>query len=438
MWQKLLGGQDTPTLRAEHWGGRPPAQVLRDILAREFDVRDDLTFAQSYGAGVWHSANGTPYPDYSTAPEQCERWQVLSPVRGHPHGTTHLNRRLKQTYRRTALDLALKSRFRRTPKPFGPEQIVVGDKVVNTRNQSLTAYNTATRTTASQYVANGEVGVVTGQLKSKGSKAAPRYTQIEFPSQPGLRITADRAGTDTDPALELAWALTVHKSQGSEFGTVILMLPAGLQSISRELLYTAMTRQTDKIIVCHEGPLETLRERANPTASETARRLTDLTRAPKPVPVQDAQGQRRLFDGHLVHITHFGLTVRSKNELIIADLLKRLADGRFTYERPLRGSDGRRRFPDFTVTTDDPGRPIYWEHLGMLDDASYAAKWNEKKAWYAAQGILPGPKGGPHGTLLTTDDRGGVKEGDWERKFKELFGTSVTIRPGKITRRGRT
>lgn len=31
---------------------------------------------------------------------------------------------------------------------------------------------------------------------------------------------------------------------------------------------------------------------------------------------------------------------------------------------------------------------------------------------YAAQGILPGPKCGPHGALLTTDDRGGVKEGE--------------------------
>lgn len=436
VWQKLLSGQDAPTLRAESWNGRPPAQVLRDVLAHEFGVCDDLTFAQSYGTGVWRDQAGTPYPDYSTAPGQCERWQVLSPVRGYPHGTTHLNRRLKQAYRRTALGLALEPGFRRrTPDPFGPEQIVVGDKVVNTRNQNLSAYKPTTREKTSQYVANGEVGVVTGQLRAKNSRSAPRYTQIEFPSQPGLRITANRAGTDTDPALELAWALTVHKSQGSEFGTVILMLPAGLQGVSRELLYTAMTRQIDKIIICHEGTLEALRERADPTASETARRLTDLTRAPKPVPVQDAQGKRRLFDGHLVHVTHFGLTVRSKNEVIIADLLKRLADGRFAYERPLYGRDGRRRFPDFTITTDDPGRPIYWEHLGMLDDTAYTAKWNKKKAWYAAQGILPAPQGGPHGILLTTDDREGVKENEWEDRFKKLLGTSVTIRPGKITRR---
>ncbi|MHA4815849.1 AAA family ATPase [Streptomyces aculeolatus] len=438
VWQKLLNGQETPTLRAESWAGRSPDQVVRNVLKREFDVHDDLTFAQSYGATVRQSSTGSEYADYSTAPEHCERWQVLSPVRGHPHGTGQLNRSLKQTYRRTELNRALReNRYRRIPRPFGPEQIVVGDKVVNTRNQNLRAYSPSQRNTTTQYVANGEVGVVTGQLKSSKSKAPPHYTQVEFPSQPGLRITAASAGNEADPTLELAWALTVHKSQGSEFGTVILMLPQGLKGISRELLYTALTRQTGKVIICHEGTLEALRERADPSASETARRLTDLVRAPKPVSVQDPQGQHHLYDAHLVHVTHFGLTVRSKNEVIIADLLKRLADGRFAYEKPLYGRDGRRRFPDFTIATDDPDRPIYWEHLGMLDYPGYAARWEEKKQWYADQDILPGPHGGQHGTLLVTDDRKGVKEDVWEQSFKELYGASATVRPGKITRRPR-
>ncbi|MYQ77579.1 MULTISPECIES: ATP-dependent DNA helicase [unclassified Streptomyces] len=439
VWQKLLSGQDTPTLRAVSWAGRPPAQVVRDILGSEFGVRDDLSFAQSYGAGVWQSPTGTVRPDYSKAPQHCERWQVLSPVRGAAHGTSHLNLRLKQAYRRQALETALEPAFRRhTPQPFGPEQIVVGDKVVNTRNQNLPAYDPVGHTTSQQYVANGEVGVVTGQLKARTSTAAPRYTQIEFPSQPGLRITAARARNDSDPALELAWALTVHKSQGSEFGTVILMLPQGLQNISRELLYTALTRQTDRVILCHEGTLEDLRERGTPLASETGRRLTDLFRAPKPICVHDAQGRQRLVDAHVVHVTHFGLPVRSKNEVIIADLLKRLADGRFVYEQPLRGRNGELRYPDFTISTNDPARPIYWEHLGMLNNPDYAARWDRKKRWYATQGILPGPDGGTHGILLVTDDLKGVQEDVWERQFRDLLGTSTTIRPGKITRRRKT
>ena len=54
--------------------------------------------------------------------------------------------------------------------------------------------------------------------------------------------------------LELAYALTVHKSQGSQFGTVILVLPNPCHLLSRELLYTALTRQKDRIVILHQGP----------------------------------------------------------------------------------------------------------------------------------------------------------------------------------------
>ena len=46
------------------------------------------------------------------------------------------------------------------------------------------------------------------------------------------------------PSLELAYALTVHKAQGSEFGKVILVIPRNSFTLSRELIYTALTRQT--------------------------------------------------------------------------------------------------------------------------------------------------------------------------------------------------
>ncbi|MFE3769617.1 hypothetical protein [Streptomyces sp. NPDC059122] len=74
-----------------------------------------------------------------------------------------------------------------------------------------------------------------------------------------------------------------------------------------------MTRQTEKVITCKEGPLNDLRELARPTASDTVRRPTGLTTAPKPVPVVDQQCCRiGLFDANLIHVTHFGLPVRSK------------------------------------------------------------------------------------------------------------------------------
>ncbi len=53
------------------------------------------------------------------------------------------------------------------------------------------------------------------------------------------------------PEHEPAWALTVHKAQGSEFDQVLLVLPADADNalLSRELLYTGITRAREKVIV---------------------------------------------------------------------------------------------------------------------------------------------------------------------------------------------
>ena len=50
------------------------------------------------------------------------------------------------------------------------------------------------------------------------------------------------------PQHETAFALTVHKTQGSEFDTVLLVLPDQMSEIlSRELLYTAVTRARKRV-----------------------------------------------------------------------------------------------------------------------------------------------------------------------------------------------
>ena len=58
------------------------------------------------------------------------------------------------------------------------------------------------------------------------------------------------------PAHEPAWALTVHKSQGSEFGAVGVVLPEpgtrGAGLVTRELLYTAATRAKQSVVVFGE------------------------------------------------------------------------------------------------------------------------------------------------------------------------------------------
>jgi exodeoxyribonuclease V alpha subunit len=89
---------------------------------------------------------------------------------------------------------------------------------------------------------NGDIGLalpdpVDGSLKvcfasnGDGTSAAPRWI-------PFTRL----------PDWEVAWAMTVHKSQGSEFAHVLLALPASISPVvTRELVYTGVTRARQRL-----------------------------------------------------------------------------------------------------------------------------------------------------------------------------------------------
>lgn len=79
---------------------------------------------------------------------------------------------------------------------------------------------------AMNYVANGEIGAAIGYVTP--ATKTPTYElplNVEFSSQPGFQYSYWPTDSD-DPPLELAWAVTVHKSRGSEFGVTFLVLPA--------------------------------------------------------------------------------------------------------------------------------------------------------------------------------------------------------------------
>ncbi|MGD8574001.1 MAG: exodeoxyribonuclease V subunit alpha [Gammaproteobacteria bacterium] len=78
---------------------------------------------------------------------------------------------------------------------------------------------------------------------------------IAFEGSDGLRVHfEDRAQglraflPNALPAHETAWAMTIHKSQGSEFGRVVIILPdRESELLTRELLYTAVTRAREQV-----------------------------------------------------------------------------------------------------------------------------------------------------------------------------------------------
>jgi exodeoxyribonuclease V alpha subunit len=90
-----------------------------------------------------------------------------------------------------------------------------------------------------QRLYNGDVGVVRegddGTLRAFFAEASGRVRAV-----PLSRL----------PEHEPAYALTVHKSQGSEFQEVVLVLPPEpVRVLTRELLYTGITRARERIEV---------------------------------------------------------------------------------------------------------------------------------------------------------------------------------------------
>jgi ATP-dependent exoDNAse (exonuclease V) alpha subunit len=129
------------------------------------------------------------------------------------------------------------------PKPMGPEEIVYGDKVINLANTDpkmpWNRHRKVYPEKDNPYIANGEIGMAVGFFWKKGLPDLRWKLEVEFPhSRISNTTLRPRISEKKQIGMELAYALTVHKSQGSEFGTVILVLPNPCRLLSRELLYT--------------------------------------------------------------------------------------------------------------------------------------------------------------------------------------------------------
>ena len=291
-----------------------------------------------------------------------------------PFGVNDINRRIHERFRANFMELALRQRPRKIPKPLGAEKIVYGDKIINLSNHRRDGKRVYPQPGALGYLANGEIGIAVGHFRSKARNWVPTSLEVEFSSQPNhtYKFNESDFRDEGEVALELAYALTVHKAQGSQFGLVILVLPEGHPILSRELVYTALTRHQDKVVVMHQGQRSLLKELTSPHHSETARRQTNLLANCRMLEFPQSQDSVFLQEG-LVHRTSKGLAVRSKSELVIAEALG-TAGIDFEYEKPLT-FHGQTRYPDFTIEDEIYGRTVYWEHLGMLSNPEYRTAW---------------------------------------------------------------
>ena len=135
--------------------------------------------------------------------EAFDTFQILCALRLGPWGVSGLNQRIEQWL---------------FPKQK-PSLWYEGRPVMITRND----YNLG--------LMNGDIGIT---LKDSQNKL-----RVVFPDESGIRwISPMRL-----PDVETAFAMTVHKSQGSEFNHVVMILPEARSLVlTRELVYTAITR----------------------------------------------------------------------------------------------------------------------------------------------------------------------------------------------------
>ncbi|CAL9379605.1 SF1B family DNA helicase RecD2 [Nocardiopsis dassonvillei] len=276
-------------------------QVLRDLLDGDSpvpSVRLTHVFRQAQNSGVItnaHRINGGEPPEFHGMSDfflfPCEESedaaemtvdvvarriprrfgldprrdvQVLTPMKGGPAGAANLN---------TALQAAVTPSGEHVPeRRFGGRVFRVGDKVTQVRNNYDKGENG---------VFNGTLGVVTG-LDEVAQEVLVSTDEDE-------EIAYDFAELDE---LAHAYAITVHRSQGSEYPAVVVpVTTSAWMMLQRNLLYTAVTRAKKLVVLV--GSRRALAQAVRNASSgrrhtALAHRLRSAGRPPEEPPPPDA------------------------------------------------------------------------------------------------------------------------------------------------------
>ena len=188
---------------------------------------------------------------------------------------------------------------------------------------------------------------------------------------------------------------------------MFLIIPQNASTLSRELIYTGLTRFRRKVILLIEKDIEPLLRLRNHEFSDTRMRNTQMFNlALRPCDV------KRPHLEALIHRTQKGVAVRSKSEVVVANILDGLEIS-YVYEQPLFSTSDPKdfRLPDFTASFE--GDVYYWEHLGLLSVSNYREAWERKRRWYEDNGY--GDR------LITSEDGpdGGIDAARIERTARE-------------------
>lgn len=211
-------------------GTKPNLEPRHDFRFIEAETLEDV------GAAVLRAVQDHP--------KDAGELVVLSPQKTTSGGVVALNETLRGA---------------RNPKRIGvPEWPIGASYTARPRDLVIQRKNDYTRE-----VFNGETGVVIGETSGKGGK----LLEVQFD---GRVVKYDRPAARN---LHLAYALTVHASQGSEWPWIIVVCHSGhTHMLSRPLLYTALTRaRTGVVLIGNQKGLD-----AALKASSAGMRNTEL------------------------------------------------------------------------------------------------------------------------------------------------------------------
>ena len=170
--------------------------------------------------------------------------QIITPTKKGDLGTKNLNRLIQERYNPYEIDVE--------EKKFGDVTFRVGDKVMQTKNNYDIEWQKDSELGLGVF--NGEMGIIT-EIDDDESKLWIRFDDgkvapIEF--------------QDLEQ-IEHSYAITIHKSQGSEFSKVVLpIVSVAPILLTRNVLYTGMTRaKNDLTIISTEITIEHMIDNVN-------------------------------------------------------------------------------------------------------------------------------------------------------------------------------
>jgi exodeoxyribonuclease V alpha subunit len=192
---------------------------------------------------------------------------------------------------------------------------------------------------------------------------------------------------------ELAYAVSVHKSQGSGFNHLFVVLPARYGLLSKELVYTALTRTKQTItlfIQKTEGNRKSVIHTALDRSFSAARRTSLML--DKPYRHYDLEPEEGVFVESRIELMIYHALIRKRAEMG--------GEFIFSYEqKPVMNGEEVPIRTDFTVEYN--GKIWYWEHLGLLGHRKYVNTWLKvKKPTYERFGLWD--------QVITTDETNGI------------------------------